>query len=61
MKQKPVVIRTPYPTTEELAEEFGVSKKRLRELRKLVGFEPVGNKTRPARHPKKRAGSSPKP
>jgi len=44
MRQKPVIVRTPYPTTEEVAEVLGVSKKRLRELRRLVGFEPQEKK-----------------
>lgn len=35
-KTKPVVIRTPYPTPEEVGKLLGVSKKRVRWIKKLV-------------------------
>jgi|HubBroStandDraft_3_1064219.scaffolds.fasta_scaffold600015_2 hypothetical protein len=35
-KQKPVVIRTPMPTLEDAAKIYGLSKKRVRELKALV-------------------------
>jgi hypothetical protein len=37
---KPVVIRTPLPSPDEVAAKLGISKKRVRELRKLIGVHP---------------------
>jgi predicted RNA methylase len=34
--RQPIVITTPYPTPEELAKNYGVSKKRLKELGAMV-------------------------
>lgn len=34
--QRPVLITTPYPTPEEVARVYGISKRRAAELRKLV-------------------------
>lgn len=34
--RQPIVIRTPYPTPEEIAKNYGVSKKRLKELGAMV-------------------------
>ncbi len=34
--RQPIVIRTPYPTPEEVAKDYGVSRKRLKELGALV-------------------------
>jgi hypothetical protein len=34
--RKPVLITTPYPTTDETARELGISKKRQKELEKLA-------------------------
>ena len=34
--RQPIVIRTPYPTPEEVAKDYGVSSKRLKELGALV-------------------------
>lgn len=53
-----VVIRTPYPSTEEVAKDLGVSMKRVRELRKLIGFDPKQVKLRsdkPTKVTRKRA------
>ncbi len=44
-----VVITTPLPSTESVAAELGVSQKRVRELRKLIGFDPKRAKTRSAK------------
>jgi hypothetical protein len=50
-----VVIRTPLPSTEAVAAELGVSQKRVRELRKLIGFDPNGDQNRATKRTKKRA------
>jgi hypothetical protein len=34
--RQPIVITTPYPTPEEVAKNYGVSKKRLKELGAMV-------------------------
>ena len=34
--RQPIVITTPYPTPEEIAQEYGVSQRRLKELQALV-------------------------
>lgn len=34
--RQPIVIRTPYPTPEQVAKNYGVSKKRLKELGAMV-------------------------
>jgi hypothetical protein len=34
--RQPIVITTPYPTPEQVAKDYGVSKKRLRELGAMV-------------------------
>jgi hypothetical protein len=34
--RQPIVITTPYPTPEEVAKEYGVSDKRLKELGAIV-------------------------
>lgn len=35
-KKKPVVIKTPYPTVEQVRKELGVSKKRAKEIKKMM-------------------------
>ena len=35
-KRKPVVIKTPFPTIEELSKFFSVSKKAIKEIEKLM-------------------------
>ena len=35
-KPKPVVIKTPYPTVEEVRKAMGLSKKRTKELEKMM-------------------------
>ena len=35
-KRKPVVIKTPYPTVEEVRKELGVSKKRAKQIEKMM-------------------------
>jgi hypothetical protein len=55
-----VVIKTPLPSTEAVAAELGVSQKRLRELRELIGFDPREAKMRsikPSKPTKKRAST----
>jgi hypothetical protein len=47
--RKRVVIRSPYPSSEEVAAEFGISQKRMRELRKLIGFNQNPEKIKPAK------------
>ncbi len=37
MKQKPAILRGPYPTVEDTARLMGVSERRLKELLRLVG------------------------
>jgi hypothetical protein len=45
--RKRVVIRSAYPSSEAVAAEFGISQKRMRELRKLIGFDQRQEKTKP--------------
>jgi len=57
-KQKPVIIRTPYPSTESVARELGVSMRRLKEIRKLFGLNPENpGTTKRATLAKKRAAA----
>jgi len=58
--RKRVVIRSPYPSTEAVAAELGVSQKRLRELRELIGFDPkeaATSSTKRSKRTKKRASA----
>jgi hypothetical protein len=36
MVQKRIIIKTPFPSSEQTAAEFGITKKRYRELMKMV-------------------------
>ncbi|MDO8574816.1 MAG: hypothetical protein Q7R61_00875 [bacterium] len=35
-KRKPIIIKTPYPTVEEVRKKFGVSKKRVKQIEKMM-------------------------
>ncbi len=35
-KRKPVVIKTPFPTVEEVRKALGISKKRAKQIEKMV-------------------------
>jgi hypothetical protein len=49
MMRKQVVITTPFPTAEDLAETYGISKTRLRRL-KALAKEISGNGSKEARN-----------
>ena len=56
--RKKVVIRTPFPTAEDFAEFYGISKTRMRKLTALadqiVGKDATKSQQTPARNMKKR-------
>jgi len=49
MMRKQVVITTPFPTAEDLAETYGISKTRLRRL-KALAKEIMGNRSTNSRN-----------
>lgn len=46
MKQKPVIIRTPIPTVEEVAKRLGISKKRQKKIREIMNTPVKRKKTK---------------
>jgi hypothetical protein len=51
--RQPIVITTPYPTPEEIAREYGVSQRRLKELQALVTDFLTPSTSRPAKGKKR--------
>ena len=47
--RQPIVITTPYPTPEEVAQEYGVSQRRFKELQALVTDFLAPSTARPAK------------
>jgi hypothetical protein len=60
--RKKVVIRTPFPTAEDLAETYGISKTRMRKLvalaDRIMGKESTKTQQPPARKLKRKTKAS---